>query len=133
MNEQENAALAESREALSAAEKYDLLKKEYDNYVERTERERRARERRESMLQALRRAGVQRDDMLELLMQTREAMAEESDADQTAGVLKNRYGFCFEKPVLRGVERLSPPSGAKAGTDTENMTDDEYYARVLGQ
>ena len=130
MEENENTP-KQAEEALTDTvkkEEYDRLKNEFDAFRQKTEAEERARQRREEMREALKKAGARQEEMIELLLFSPEAADPDKNADAAAQSLRRRYGACFQAPKLKGMDPLSPPAGERE-PDPDTLTDEEYYSR----
>lgn len=124
----ERDALMERVTALQEAEeKAQAVQAAYDAYRERVEQERLHADKQAALRRALRMAGVQREEFVELLTEhvdlTQVTLENHQlrDAQQLIASLQERYSGCFAKQQVQGVPLSRPPQGSGDMTREEIM------------
>lgn len=130
-----NGVPEENREADAAKmeSEAERIRKEYESYRRETERENLKRGRAEQVKNALRGAGVKREEFVALLTENMTLRGlwekEDFDAERVAKECRERYGACFCETGMRGIDTVTPPVDPAGAADEDEMSDEEYYRR----
>lgn len=130
-----NGVPEENREADAAKmeSEAERIRKEYESYRRETEREDLKRGRAEQVKNALRGAGVKREEFVALLTENMTLRGlwekEDFDAERVAKECRERYSACFCETGMRGIDTVTPPVDPAGAADADEMSDEEYYRR----
>lgn len=126
------AALEKERDDLRAqlekAGDAARVQAEFDAYKQQVEADKLNAAKEQAVRRALKDAGVQRDEFIELLMAKADLTTAELDGDRLVDAdaliapLKAAYGGCFATTETHGAPPVNPPLG---GRDKRTMTKDE--------
>lgn len=116
------------REQLSKAGDAAKVQAEFDAYKAKVEADRVNAVKEQALRRALKEAGVQREEFIDLLMGKADLTVAEMDgdklrdADALIAPLREAYGGCFATTQMQGAPTVNPPTG---GLDKRTMTHDE--------